>query len=97
MSTFQQGETVVVTAVFTSDAGVETDPSSSITVTIDDSAAAEKVAAGEMTKSSTGRYYYRYLLAADAAVGTWNYGVTATSGAIVTIEEGTFTVAARTT
>lgn len=93
---YQQGESVVAEIEIRNKAGVLSDPGTSIKITIDDSAGAEKVAAQAMTKDSTGKYHYNYDLAGDAATGTWNVEVFA-DNTLVTIEADTFTVIAQTT
>lgn len=73
---------------------VSVDPATSILVTVTDPAGTSVVTAQAMTKDSTGTYHYNYTIAADAVLGWYRARVTATDGAVVTIQDESFEVTA---
>jgi hypothetical protein len=70
-----------------------TDPSSSMQIIIEDSTGVVVQALADMTKSSTGKYYYAsYTIPATANLGEWAYECRATSGTTVATGRGSFEV-----
>ena len=97
MATFTRGETVRLEATIRTLDGALSNPDTSITVRVEDSAGAVKVDSVAATNDRTGYYYYLYTLLAAAATGVWYFEFKATDDTVVTIEGGSFTVAASTT
>ncbi len=70
--------------------GALVDPDT-IVITIVDAEETVKAEEQAMTKESTGKYEYDYLLAADAIVGEWKTEIKAVKG-FTAIEQDEFTV-----
>jgi len=89
---FERTETIILSAEIKDSDGNYANPTTSTTITIDDPAGAEKVAATAMTQDAQGKYHYDYTPGGTAVVGLYEYRVTATSGSRVTIADGVFYV-----
>ena len=87
---YYQGETVRQNIEATDVNGILVDPDT-IVITIHDTDGAVKADEQTMTKDSTGKYHYDYLLAADALVGEWTTEIKAVKG-FTAIEQDEFTV-----
>lgn len=87
---YYQGETMQqkVEVRETNGALVDAD---TIVITIVDPEDTEQVSAEAMINDSTGKYYYNYLIAADAEKGEWKTEVKAMKG-FTAIEQDEFTV-----
>ena len=90
MATFQIGETVICSITVKNDAGVLTDPASSMKITITDPRGNTVVASQDMVKDSTGMYHYDYLVA--SAIRKYTVIYTATDGSRITIVTDSFEV-----
>lgn len=80
----------VVCSITIKDAGVLTDPATSITVTVYDPSNTAVVSAQAMSKDSTGTYHYNYTSSASAIRGEYIVIYTATDGSEVTKQKDTF-------
>lgn len=73
--------------------GALTDPSTSIQAIIEDSTGTVVQALDDMTKSSTGIYYYAgYTIPNTANTGVWHWEARGTSGSAVSTYYGSFIV-----
>lgn len=69
------------------------DPTTSTQVIIEDSTGTVVQAATDMTKSSTGKYYYQgYTIPSTANTGEWHYEVRANDSGAVATAHGSFIV-----
>ena len=87
---YYQGETMRQNVVVQDVNGALVDPDT-IVMSIVDPAETVKIDAQTMTKDSTGKYHYDYLLATDAVTGKWTTEVKAVKG-FTQIEQDEFTV-----
>ncbi|MEA1957611.1 MAG: hypothetical protein U9N01_04570 [Euryarchaeota archaeon] len=87
---YYQGETMRQNVEVTNVKGTLIDPDT-IVITIIDPEETVKTDAQNMTKDSTGKYHYDYLLADDALVGDWKTEIEAVKG-FTAIEQDEFTV-----
>jgi len=102
MKTFRRLETPKIWAVIKeetiSDDGILTDgdladPATSTKVIIEDSTGTVVQALDDMTKSVTGKYYYKsYTIPADANTGIWEWDVRGTDNTAVSVAHGAFMV-----
>ena len=93
MAKFDIGETVICSCEVKTDAGVLTDPATSMTVTINQTSPVGKavITVTAMTKDSAGKYHYDFQ---TTTVSSGNYEViyTATDGTRITIEKDSFSL-----
>lgn len=87
---YYQGETMRQNVEVTDVDGTLVDPDT-IVITIIDAEETAKETTQAMTKDSTGKYHYDYLLAADAAIGKWETEIKAVKG-FTAIEQDEFAV-----
>jgi len=87
---YYQGETVRQNVEVTDVNGILVDPDT-IVITIHDTEGTAKADEQTMTKDSTGKYHYDYLLDADALAGDWTTELKAVKG-FTAIEQDEFTV-----
>ena len=87
---YYQGETMRQTVEVRDVDGILVDPDT-IVITIHNAAGITEIDEQAMSKDTTGKYYYDYLLAADALGGEWTTEIKAVKG-FTAIEQDEFTV-----
>ena len=91
--TKQRGETPWITAEFKNLAGAYADPTTSIKISIWDTAGILKVTSANMSKDADGKFHYGgYTIPADGEQKLWTYRVEAISGTYIDYEFGYFLV-----
>lgn len=86
MAQYNRGETIIISAEVATAAGVLTDPTTSITVSIRDCLKTLMVDDVAMLNDGTGLYHYDYTVPANGNLGIWNIWVKAVNGTRVTVE-----------
>ena len=86
ISQYQRGSTVRLKVNIYDASGALYDPDTSVKVSVTDPDGTEKLTATDMTKESTGKYYYDWQTASDYTIGAYKQKVTSVDGSKTSIE-----------